>query len=257
MNTQRTTYCYFIRGAKHAAMAKTSIESVRKADALANIMVMTDESDRKWRLETATGAIPSGQPIMLANIEAQLAALFAIPRGDRIVFLDTDTLLIEPFATEGDMTVTWRDHFKVLGEDKVEGVAGIMPYNYGVVVARSCQPAIEAFIWLRERVRRMCPQLQQWYGNQLALAEIAGARPEHGSRIDKRLIPWTLTEYGNAVDIEKLPCEQYNWTPPRVGEKLTGKHVAHFKGHSRALMESYAKRLGLGWYSEESVREAA
>jgi len=257
LNTQRTHYCYFIRGAKHAAMARTSIESVQKADALANVMVITDENDRNWRLEVATGCIAPGQPIMLANIEAQLGALFAIPRGDRIIFLDTDTLLLEGFATQGDMSVTWRDHVKVVGEDKVEGIAGTMPYNYGVLVARSCQATIEAFIWLRERVRRMCPPHQQWYGNQLALAELAGSRPESGTRIDRRLIPWSLTAYGNPVEIEKLPCEQYNWTPPRVGEKLAGKYVAHFKGHSRALMESYAKRLGLGWYSEESVREAA
>lgn len=254
-----TTYCYYIRGAKHAAMARTSIESVRKADSGAQVMVMTDElpGQKQWDLDAPTWFIAPGMPIMLANLEAQLTALFLVRPDTDIAFLDADILLLESLSSIADISVTWRDHVRVIGEDKVEGIAGTMPYNYGVILAKPGQATVEAFIWLRERVRRMCEQHQQWYGNQLALAELAGARPESGLRVDKRRIPWTLTEYGNEISIAKLPCERYNYTPAVVGEAIHGKRsVLHFKGHSRALMESYAKRLGLGWYGEADVRAA-
>jgi hypothetical protein len=88
---------------------------------------------------------------------------------------------------------------------------------------------------------------KKWYGNQLAMAELAGPRPDSGSRTDVRQIPWMLTEHGMDISIEKVPCERYNYTPMKVGENIEGKHVLHFKGASRGLMESYAKRLGLSW----------
>ena len=100
----------------------------------------------------------------------------------------------------------------------------------------------------------MHSRYQEWYGNQLALAELCGPRPEAGEpneyRLDTRRIPWMLTNHGDSVRIAKIPAEKYNYTPQRIGEDLAGKAVLHFKGPARALMESYAKRLGLSWYEE-------
>lgn len=249
MNQYKTVFSYFVRGAKHAAMCQASIDSIRRIDMFSRVVVVTDEEKRNWSV-TADEImhIPPGMPIMLANVEAQVQVLMRFHHGDtRVIFLDTDTLLLRPFTTQADILVTWRDAIGEVDGEKVEGVAGRMPYNYGVIVARANPAAIETFIWLRERVRKMHSGHKQWYGNQLALFEICGQRPTEGTTIDARRIPWTLTQYGNTVNIEKAPCDTHNWTPARIGEPLDGKYVAHFKGHSRALMESYAKRLGLQW----------
>jgi hypothetical protein len=245
-------YAYFVRGAKHAAMCRTSIESVRKADPDARIVVMTDEGERNWNiLDAAVHQFDGGMPIMLANLEAQVQALSLARYGEPVTFLDTDILLLEPLPTVpgAHLTITWRDYALVGDEgEKIEAVAHQMPYNYGVMRAVNCIRAQESLIWLRERIRRMHEGHQRWYGNQLALFELAGPRPDEGTRVDNRRIPWTLTQLGNAVGIGKLPGERWNYTPQKVGERLHGlRSVLHFKGRARGLMESYAKRLDLTW----------
>lgn len=253
------TYAYFVRGAKHAAMCRTSIDSVRKVDAHASFVVATDDPRAgRWQIPgAAIVEFDAGAPIMLANLEAQCTILATRPYGDPVAFLDTDILLLEPLPeTPGaDIAITWRDHVGLDAEgEKVEGISSGMPYNYGVVRAISSYASIEAFIWMRERIRRMHERHQKWYGNQLALFELAGPRPTEGSRIDTRRIPWTLTRYGNPVRFAKLPCARWNYTPQKVGERLHGlRSVLHFKGGARALMESYAERLGITWHAAEAA----
>jgi hypothetical protein len=194
--------------------------------------------------------IGPGRPIMVANIEAQLTAMIE-GEDDDYTFLDTDILLLKPIPSVGSLTVTWRDHVAVGDEgEKIEGIAAAMPYNYGVIRVKRCKATIEAFIWLRERVRLMHPQQQKWYGNQLAMAELAGPRPKIlGTQIDMRRIPWQLASPSTALSVGKIPCELYNYTPAVADSKLTEVvHALHFKGKSRHLMEGYAKALGLGWY---------
>lgn len=241
-------YCWFVRGEAHAAMCRTSIESVKRYDPDHRLVVVTDEEAPSWEVDAPLVKIAAGMPIMLANLEAQCRVL--AKTDCPVTFLDTDTLLLEPLPrVPVDLTITWRDSVG-LDDDgaKVEGVAAAMPYNYGVIRADASYGALEAFIWLRERIRRMHSGHQQWYGNQLALFELAGRRPENGERTETRRIPWSLTNPGNAITVRKLPGSQWNYTPAKVGERLLGKRsVLHFKGHSRALMESYAKRLELPW----------
>lgn len=249
-------YAYFVRGAKHAAMCHTSIQSVKKADTDARFIVMTDEKDRNWSVAGASiHQFEGGMPIMLANLEAQCLALSMAQLGEQVTFLDTDILMLDslPVVEDAHLTITWRDHALVSDDgEKVAAVASSMPYNYGVIRAVNCFRTQEAFIWMRERIRRMHDGHQKWYGNQLALFELAGPRPDTGMRIDTRRIPWTLTSHGNALRIAKLPGERFNYTPQKVGERLHGlRSLLHFKGRARGLMESYAKRLELTW------REAA
>ncbi len=256
-----TAYAWFVRGAAHAAMCRTSIESVKKADPGAQCIVVTDEANPPWQIpDVLLLNIDPGMPIMLANLEAQIQALSWAWTGnyERITFLDTDTLLLKPLLAFGDIAFTWRAYVGVGEEgEKVEGIAVRMPYNYGVIVARPCLKSFEAFIWLRERIRAMHSQNQQWYGNQLAAAELAGPRPESGGGIDQRCLPWKITNHGKTIQVGKLPCEQYNYTPQKPGEDVTEKYVLHFKGGKRDLMSIYAKRLGLGWYVQERDTDLA
>lgn len=242
-----TTYIWFVRGAKHAAMCRTSVESVKKADSTARCFVWTDEVSRDWSVEGAEiQSFNSGAaPLMVANVDAQLHALYY---HAACVFLDTDILLLKPLPSAGELTVTWRDHVLVSDEgEKLEGIAATMPYNYGVLRAQGLG-GIEAFMWMRERIRKMHPQQQKWYGNQLALAELAGPRPACGVQIDSRRIPWLLHAPSTLLTVGKIPCEFYNYTPQSIDEDVSTRSVLHFKGKKRELMEPFAKKLGLGWY---------
>lgn len=251
-------YAWFVRGAEHAAMCRTSVESVKKADPGARCYVVTDEHDSGWLVpEVQTLLIEPGMPIMLANLEAQIAAMASAWADgfERLTLIDTDTLVLKPIEAFGDIAFTWRDSIGLDDDgEKIEGIAARMPYNYGVIVARPSIRSFEALIWIRERIRGMHASHQQWYGNQLAVAELAGPRPRDvasPAQLDERPIPWRLTNLGKRLRIGKLPCVTHNFTPQTPTDVIDGKFVLHFKGAKRALMKVYAARLGLGWYVEE------
>ncbi len=243
-------YVYWVRGEYHRRMCEVSAESVRKVDPDAQIHVYTDDPDLTLKGVKAIHIIPPGQPLMLANLEAQARAMYDTPKGEMVAFLDTDVLLLKKpaFAVQFNLAVTWRKH-ALYGDDgePVVSVAPEMPYNYGVIFAEGGFPATEAMIWMRERVRKMGPQLQMWYGNQVALGALSGSPPGSFEMLDLRQIPWSPTDRGNGVWIFKLPCETWNYTPQKENENTTGKMVLHFKGKKRYLMESYARKMGLEW----------
>ena len=242
-------YGYFVRGQEHLGMFYQSLKSVRKVAPTAHVILVTDDPEIKSiEADSNVALIPiaPGMPIMLANLEAQIAALFAGSITDDIAFLDTDVLLLAPIKKlTTDLMVTWRDSIGTNEDgEKVEGVAAQMPYNYGVLAMRRNQQTIEMMIWMRERIRKMHGSYQKWYGNQVALAELCGARPAAGTEVVTRRIPWLLTESGAALTIEKRPCDVWNYTPKELDEDLAGKRALHFKGGSRKLMQGYAQRLG-------------
>lgn len=251
-----TIYSYFVRGETHAALCATSIESVRRIDPYARFAVWSDDGTVQipgGKEKRYVYDFEGGLPIMLANLEAQCRTLcsVALPH-EKVVFLDTDILLLDPLPWNeyDNLLVTWRDH---VGLDKegqpIAGLSVTMPYNYGVIGAQSGGAAIEAFIWMRERIRRMSPRWQSWYGNQVALAALCGPRPTEGTSTEERRIPWLPTQHGRRIKITKLPGERWNWTPKQIGERTHGiRSILHFKGGARALMESYAKKLDLPWY---------
>jgi hypothetical protein len=242
-----SSYFWFVRGAEHAAMCRQSIASVRKVDQWARCFVVTDE-DSPIDVGVGVYKIEPGRPIMLANLEAQVVALGAAPPTEPVVFLDTDVLLTRPLPTGlADLVVTWRDHVGVVDGEEVEGVATQMPYNYGVIIAEPNARVLEAFIWMRERVRKMHNGYKQWYGNQIALAELCGPKPqpnEYGGVF--RRIPWSPASVpGYGITVARVPCDIFNYTPQSADEDISSKAALHFKGARRSLMPAYAQRLGV------------
>jgi hypothetical protein len=241
-----TTYAWFVRGQKHAAMAQISMAAVRKVNKGVECVVATDEPDLMVPGAQMVRFEP-GLPMMVANIEAQLQVLHK--RMDAVVFLDTDVLFLKPFPDQLDqaITVTWRDTVGGVIQDIPGGVADAMPYNYGVIGVLPGPRTIEAFVWMRERVRRMSPGLQKWWGNQIALASLCGPRPQDGDVTETRYIPWLLYEQGLPVNIRKIPGSIWNYTPTAEGEDLSERGAVHFKGHTRGWMKGYVERLDLPW----------
>ena len=249
-----TTYVYWLRGEEHHRMALTSIASVHRADPRGQVLVYTDDRAgdpwvRDLERVAAVGDLGTRDlPPMLANLEAQCRAIVTETQMAPMLFLDADTIMLErfPFNEDADLFTTWRDKVGV-DEDgsAVKGVSMRMPYNYGVFGANATYNAVEAFLWLRERVRKLHPKQQAWYGNQLALADLCGPPPTEGSRVDTVPLWWTITDAGNTVRVAKLPCERWNYTPCSDVDPTDGRGILHFKGQARDLMPLFAYRLGL------------
>lgn len=227
---------YWLRGTSHDDLCEVSKRSVRKAwGEHAQIYVYHDAEV---------------EPAMLANIRVQLDHLQRTPAGRWVLFLDADVLVLRDFGTlsgiwNADMLVTWRD--KVNGEES--RIASLMPYNYGVIGCEVSPQIVEAWMWMYNRVCHMHDKYQDWYGNQLALAELVGARTRSESGTDCRDTPirWTSTSRAahTTISVKQVPCEQYNYTPEEVGEDVSEKRVLHFKGNRKDMMTRYAEELGI------------
>jgi hypothetical protein len=239
------TYCWWIRGAEFAELAKLSIASVRKLEPFSierRLVVYTDEESPAWECDLAPHGsgielryLRPGRPAMVANLDAQVDAVLTANHGEKLLFLDADTLLRKPFPwTNGiDLYTTWRDH--VNGDREM---AKYQPYNYGVVGAVANAATIEAFIWLRARILQMSPDNQDWYGNQLALASLLGQpRAEPWTA----RIRWTLSDEGSPLRVDALPCDVWNFSPNTPDEDVSEKGILHLKGNRKDLMQHFAR----------------
>jgi hypothetical protein len=247
----RCTYAFWIRGRAFAELAAKSIESIKRFDRFLidrRFVVVTDESSdsvcpdysRPWggALDNQVQVYFTRQPnrlAMIANLDAQIEILHETPKGERVLFLDADTIMLKPFPwTDADMHVTWRS--EVNGD---HAAAKQQPYNYGVLGVNVTPATIEAFYWLRARILRMNPERQAWYGNQLALADLLG-QPNGGK---ERRIRWTFEDQGTPLSVCELPCSVWNYSPDTANEDVSGKGILHFKGERKDLIEHYAGRI--------------
>lgn len=242
----KTTYCWWVRGAAFAELAVKSIASIKRFDRFLvdrQFVVITDDCAT---YEHAAGLFDkqvsliqdyhSGRPAMVANLDAQITCLMNTPMGERVLFLDADTLMLRPFEwTDADIHATYRH--EVNGDIEM---ARQQPWNYGVLGVNITPAVIEAFIWLRQRVLKMSKQNQQWYGNQLALMDLLGAAREQ--RFDTA-VRWALGDAGTPLSVQPLPCDVWNYSPNNSDEDISGKGILHMKGNRKDLIEHYAGRI--------------
>lgn len=234
-----THYVYWIRGAAFSELAAMSIASVKRVDPSAKVHVVTDDTLTPFPHGTdVRHVLPAGRPAMVANLDAQLHVLNYLQRGDRVLFLDADTLLRRPFpwTLAPKLFVTWRK--EVNGEREM---ALLQPYNYGVVGVHVCPEIIEAFYWMRHRILQMNKRNQDWYGNQLALAELVGSPPQDGTADKDVRVSWALGDSGTSLTVRQLPCDVFNYSPASAGEDVSEKAILHLKGDRKDLMQHYAE----------------
>jgi len=245
----RSTYAYWIRGREFAELAAKSIESIKRFDRFMvdrRFVVVTDDPPEvvgdsiqaPWRdvftRDVEIHLIGRGhRPAMVANLDAQIEVLHNTPSGERVLFLDADTICLQPFPwTDADIHATWRTD--VNGDTEM---ARQQPWNYGVLGVNVTPATIEAFYWLRARILRMTPERQKWYGNQLALEQLLG-QPNGGK---ERRIRWTLEDEGMPLTVEELPCSVWNYSPSTADEDVSDKGILHFKGGRKDLIEAYTR----------------
>ena len=235
----QTHYVYWIRGVSFAELAEMSIASVKRVDASAKVHVVTDDAHTPFPHGTdVRHVLPSGRAAMVANLDAQLHALNYLQRGDRVLFLDADTLMLKPFpwALAPDLFVTWRPD--VNGD---RDMAVLQPYNYGVIAAHVRPAMIEAFYWMRQRILLMNRRNQDWYGNQLALADLVGSAPKSGTADKEVRVRWALGDTGTPLTVRQMPCDIFNYSPNEAGEDVSGKVIIHLKGSRKDLMQAYSE----------------
>lgn len=235
----KTNYVYWIRGADFSELAGLSIASVRRVDPQAHVHIWTDDPKNtpKPHGSDSYHSLPGGRPAMVANLDAQIAALNYCPRGERVLFLDADTLLLKPFEWSlfPKMFVTWRA--EVNGDREA---AILQPYNYGVLGVWNGPEVLEAFYWMRARILQMNSRNQAWYGNQLALAELVGSPPQDGTADKEVRVKWSLNDEGSPLTIRQLPCALFNYSPNAEGEDVSARRILHMKGGRKDLMKHYA-----------------
>lgn len=244
-----TYYCYWLRGKDFADMAALSMKSVRRVDPHARFMVFTDDRENTPRIDARDVAwheLPGGRHPMVANLDAQIAALHCAQRGDQVLFLDADIVMRKPFpfALLPDLYVTFRNEVTYLEGGEVKeadpDMVMLQPYNYGVVGCHVRPQILEAFYWLRARVLGMTTRNQMWFGNQLALAELVGVAPKEEQ--DKLVrVRWSPLDRGTELCVRQLPCTMWNYSPNSADEDVSAKGILHLKGERKDLMKRYAE----------------
>lgn len=238
------TYCWWIHGEEFADYAAHSIEAVKKIDPFMvdrRLIVCTDEASPNWAeklVPFGSGVqlvtVPTEQPTISARLDAQIAVLMDAPRNSQGLFLDADALLKKPFPFgDDDLTLTWRKDINGNAE-----AARLIPYNGGVVGAKASPAGIEAFLWMRARIRRMSKKNQAWNGDQLAIYDLVGA-PRAEERWTSS-IRWTWNDSGTPLSVRALPCETFNYSPAEIGEDVSDKVIVHLKGGRKDMIEHYA-----------------
>ncbi len=231
-------FVYCAKGKDHALMAVRSAETVRKHHPTAEIFLYTDDRYdlvSEARLNHRVEPWIFKHPFMLANVMAQNEHLLQVSEFvDKVVFLDNDIIMRNPLGElihddRTELHVTWRDNVGKLSDAQ--------PYNYGVLIVQNNPMAKRAMMWLEERVSKLSPDRQKWYGNQIALRELVGPLRRNES---------VFRDLGRAFFIvEQLPCHKYNWTPPddKPKQSASDKIFIHLKGDRKDLFGYYYDKV--------------
>ena len=149
--------------------------------------------------------LPMKIPLMLYRLKH----LAQCPYSKWVTF-DTDIIvkrdLDDVWDRSFDVCLTQRMEGKCLDPNGVD-IAPRMPFNTGVMLSREPQFWREAQAWLRLQPTTYL----HWWGDQLAVAEIAGRDTYH---------------------VLNLPGKEFNWSPTTKEETSTAR-VVHYKGQNR------------------------
>jgi hypothetical protein len=175
--------------------------------------------------------------LMLSRLKIYSAYADHYQQQDTI-FVDTDVIFqrdLNFVFTESDFDIAVTRRHKVV-TPQGHNVAKVMPFNNGVIFARSSAGAKKFWQEVYLSCSMMPDNLKHWYGDQLAVAEVVAYAP----LID--------------IKVKELPCDPYNFTPdtPDINsEDWQQKHILHFKGKRKDWMLAYAEK----WFSTQPEHE--
>ena len=151
-------------------------------------------------------------PMRVPLMPYRLKHLALCPYDEWVTF-DTDIIVKKPladvWARPFDVAITRRLRGKCLDPNGVD-IAPHMPFNTGVMFSRDSSFWREAHDWLCKQSQ----ERQDWWGDQLAVAEVAQRRTHH---------------------VLLLPGEEFNWTPDKR-EDVSDARIWHYKGARKDWM---------------------
>lgn len=182
--------------------------------------------------------------IMYERLRLQIAYLQDRAAGRASVLMDTDVVVnrdpCETFRRSFDIGLTWRQGFPDAPFNG--GTIFVAPGSRGqdfLTGARACYDQLAATPAIAGRFDR---SLKSWWGDQFALAAMAGYR-EFGQRQSDGLMV-------NDIKVAFLPCEDFNVTlEPQATynlEDLRRKHFVHFKGNRKGMLAKYVELIQSG-----------
>lgn len=144
-----------------------------------------------------------GRMLFRARELAPLKAPYAL--------LDTDMLVVRDIEEGfgGDVSLTWRAKHMVVTKDEPAPLR--MPYNGGVVFVQSQEFMQDCY----DRMTKMEPKRQDWYGDQIALRDAA----ESGK-----------------YKVKELRDETWNFCPDSENHDIPKVRIYHFKGLRKQFM---------------------
>lgn len=140
----------------------------------------------------------------------RLRHLMEYPRD--ALFVDTDVVfkrdVSEVMARDFSVALTKRGG--VILDPNGVNIVESMPYNAGVMFSK------DRNFWARayRASTYLSPQGRDWYGDQIAIAHAAAHYP--------RLL--------------ELSCDEYNYSPSRKDEDVSGRAIVHYKGKRKPWM---------------------
>jgi hypothetical protein len=129
------------------------------------------------------------------------------------VLLDTDMIVARDIS-DGfgeDVALTWRPKHLIITKGEIGPIR--MPYNGGVIFVSDHHFMIDCY----EEMLKLPPNRQDWYGDQIALRDVA----ESGK-----------------YKVKELRDEVWNFCPDSFGHDIPGVRIYHFKGQRKAIMPS-------------------
>lgn len=129
------------------------------------------------------------------------------------VMLDTDMIVVRDISdgfSDKAASLSWRPNGTIMMKRGIKRV-DFMPYNGGIVFVND-----SAFMQaVSADMETMEPELQEWYGDQIALRNAT-----------------------RKFQVRELREPEWNYTPRWIGDTIPGVRVYHFKGNRKRWMKS-------------------
>jgi hypothetical protein len=182
--------------------------------------------------------------LMYERMRLQLAYLQARPDGRASVLMDTDVVINRDpagiFNQEFDIGLTWRTGFPDAPFNG--GLIFVGPGRQGMSFFTDAIACYDNLAAARGLAEFFNGSLKAWWGDQFALAALAGYR-EFGQRLSDGVLV-------NEVVVAYLPCDQFNTTlDPGINyelDDLRRKYAIHFKGNRKGMLTEYVALLQAG-----------
>jgi hypothetical protein len=224
-----------------------SFESAKLRAPGARRILLTDETTRVPDTMPVDEVIR--QPIdrerlMFERMRVQVQYLEKRAAGRASVLMDSDVVVnADPssiFGEDFDVGLTWRAGFPDAPFNG--GMIFVSPGTAGLEFFRKAHACYIAIADEAAKSRLFSKDLRAWWGDQFALASLAGYRAFGERKTD-----------GVAVDglrVRFFPCDTYNFTiEPQQKyrtDELRRKFFIHFKGNRKAMQAQYLEGMRAG-----------